>query len=113
MESVIMRVSHASVLMADLPLVERRRRYIQRQVELHAQTVNVRIQDVRPEGVGPPNRHGMPKLPIGQHVVKNWPVLDLGEQPEVPLNRWRLEVGGLVDNPVTLTWDQFVALPQA
>ena len=44
----------------------------------------------------------MPQLPVGQHVVKNWPVLDLGEQPDVPLDAWRLEVGGLVENPVTL-----------
>ena len=27
--------------------------------------------------------------------------------------RWKLEVGGLVENPFTLTWDQFLALPQA
>jgi DMSO/TMAO reductase YedYZ molybdopterin-dependent catalytic subunit len=45
--------------------------------------------------------------------VKNWPVLDLGEQPDVPLDQWKLEVGGLVENPVTLSWDQFLALPQA
>ena len=25
---------------------------------------------------------------------------------------WRLEIGGLVENPVTLTWDDFLALPQ-
>ena len=25
----------------------------------------------------------------------------------------RLEVGGLVENPLTLTWDEFLALPQA
>jgi DMSO/TMAO reductase YedYZ molybdopterin-dependent catalytic subunit len=93
-------------------LVERRRRYIQRQIELNAGTVNVRFHDVRPEGTGPPNRHGMPRLPVGQHAVKNWPVLDLGGQPDVPLDTWRLEVGGLVDNPVTLTWEQFLGLPQ-
>ena len=44
--------------------------------------------------------------------MKNWPVLDLGEQPNVSLQAWRLEVGGLVENPVTLTWDEFIALPQ-
>jgi DMSO/TMAO reductase YedYZ molybdopterin-dependent catalytic subunit len=32
--------------------------------------------------------------------------------PEVSLPDRRLEVGGLVDNPVTLTWDEFLALPQ-
>ena len=55
----------------------------------------------------------MPRLPVGQHEVKNWPVLDLGEQPDVAFDTWKLEVAGLVENPVTLTWQQFLALPQA
>ena len=55
----------------------------------------------------------MPQLPVGQHAVKNWPVLDLGDQPEIPLERWTLEIAGLVANPLTLTWAQFLALPQA
>jgi len=93
-------------------LVERRQRFIQRQVELHKESVNVRPRGQPPQGVGPPNRHGLPKLPVGQHEVKNWPVLDLGEQPNVPVAAWRLEVGGLVENPFTLTWDRFMALPQ-
>jgi len=93
-------------------LVERRQRYIQRQIELDAGAVNVEFHGARPEGTGPHNRHGMPKLPVGQHSVSNWPVLDLGEQPEVALDKWRLEIGGLVENPVTLTWNQFLALPQ-
>ena len=29
------------------------------------------------QGTGPANRHGMPKLPVGQREVPNWPVLDL------------------------------------
>jgi DMSO/TMAO reductase YedYZ molybdopterin-dependent catalytic subunit len=93
-------------------LVERRQRYIQRQVALHAETVDVRFQNLRPAGSGPDNRHGMPKLPIGQHAVGNWPVLDLGDHPHIALDTWRLEIGGLVHNPVTLTWREFMALPQ-
>ncbi len=100
--------------MSDRPdLVERRLRYIQRQIELDTRAVNVRFGDARPEGSGPPNRDGMPKLPVSQHEVDNWPVLDLGVHPDVPLDRWNLEIGGLVENPVTLTWDEFLALPQA
>jgi DMSO/TMAO reductase YedYZ molybdopterin-dependent catalytic subunit len=94
-------------------LVDRRRRYIERQIALAASNVNVDTRRARPEGSGPPNRHGMPKLPVDQHVVKNWPVLDLGDLPPVALDQWRLEIGGAVDNPVTLTWDAFLALPQA
>jgi DMSO/TMAO reductase YedYZ molybdopterin-dependent catalytic subunit len=94
-------------------LVERRQRYIQRQIELDKSAVDVRFAGQRPEGSGSTNRHGMPRLPVGQHEVKNWPVLDLGEQPEVALGNWKLEVGGLVEHPFVLTWQDFLALPQA
>ena len=94
-------------------LVERRRKYIQRQIELDKSAVNVAFAGRRPDGTGPRNRHGMPQLPVGQHEVKNWPVLDLGDQPEIPLDSWTLEIGGLVESPFTLTWPQFLALPQA
>ena len=92
-------------------LVAKRLRYIQRQLELD-KAVDVDTRSTRPMGTGPVNRHGMPQLPVGQHVVKNWPVLDLGDVPDIPLDRWRLELGGLIANPVTLTWDTFLALPQ-
>jgi DMSO/TMAO reductase YedYZ molybdopterin-dependent catalytic subunit len=65
-----------------------------------------------PRGSGPPNRHGMPRLPAGQREVKNWPVLDLGDLPAIALGDWRLEVGGLVERPLALGWDDFLALPQ-
>jgi DMSO/TMAO reductase YedYZ molybdopterin-dependent catalytic subunit len=93
-------------------LVERRQKYIRRQIELDKNAVNVEFAGRAPQGSGPKNRHGMPQLPIGQHEVKNWPVLDLGEQPNVPLDKWKLEVGGLAENPFTLKWEQFLALPQ-
>jgi DMSO/TMAO reductase YedYZ molybdopterin-dependent catalytic subunit len=93
-------------------LVERRRRYVERQIRMDKSAVNLDFRGRRPEGTGGTNSHGMPKLPVGQHEVKNWPVLDLGEQPRVALDAWKLEVGGLVENPFTLTWEQFVALPQ-
>jgi DMSO/TMAO reductase YedYZ molybdopterin-dependent catalytic subunit len=99
--------------MPDKPdLVERRQKYVQRQIELDKGTVDVKFRGREPVGTGPVNRHGMPKLPVGQHEVKNWPVLDLGEQPDVDTGTWKLEVGGLVENPFTLTWDEFLLLPQ-
>jgi DMSO/TMAO reductase YedYZ molybdopterin-dependent catalytic subunit len=52
------------------------------------------------------------RLPPGQKLVQNWPVLDLGVHPDVPLDQWQLKIHGLVENPVTLNWDQFTALPQ-
>ncbi|OWJ75559.1 MULTISPECIES: sulfite oxidase-like oxidoreductase [Haematobacter] len=52
------------------------------------------------------------RLPPGQHLVKDWPVLDLGVEPEVPLDRWRLEITGFARNRTTLDWAAFTALPQ-
>lgn len=83
----------------DNRLVAKRLRYIQRQRELHAERVNVAFEGRAPEGSGPANRHGMPKLPVGQRQVPNWPVLDLGDSPRIATEAWRLEVGGHCDNP--------------
>ncbi|MBI5434944.1 MAG: sulfite oxidase-like oxidoreductase [Planctomycetes bacterium] len=65
-----------------------------------------------PQGSGPQNRHGAPAVPVGQHVVKNWPVLDLGDVPDVTRAAWRLELAGLVARPVVLDWAAFEALEQ-
>ena len=70
------------------------------------------VADEKPMGEGPPNRHGMPRLPPGQHEAKDWPVLDLGTQPEVPVGEWALAVDGAVESPLTLDWAAFNALPQ-
>ena len=59
----------------------------------------------------PPGR-STERLPPGQRLVHNFPVLDLGIQPEVPLAQWELKIHGLVENPVSLNWQQFRALPQ-
>jgi DMSO/TMAO reductase YedYZ molybdopterin-dependent catalytic subunit len=53
------------------------------------------------------------RLPPGQTLVRDWPVLDLGVQPDVSMDRWRLRLEGLVEAPLRLTWDEFMALPQA
>ncbi len=52
------------------------------------------------------------RLPPGQTLVQDWPVLDLGVQPDVSMERWRLRLEGLVEAPLRLTWDEFMALPQ-
>ena len=44
--------------------------------------------------------------------MHNFPVLDLGLHPEVPLEKWELKIHGHVENPVTLNWSEFKALPQ-
>jgi len=51
-------------------------------------------------------------LPIGQTPTHKWPVLDLGTKPDIPLDRWTLRVDGAVEEPLTLGWKDFLALPQ-
>ena len=54
-----------------------------------------------------------PRLPPGQRMTRGFPVLDLGIQPEIQIERWSLEVGGLVDRPRVWDWSDFMALPQS
>jgi DMSO/TMAO reductase YedYZ molybdopterin-dependent catalytic subunit len=52
------------------------------------------------------------RLPPGQRLVANWPVLDLGVQPEIPRDKWIFRIDGLVENPITWTWADFLVQPQ-
>ena len=52
------------------------------------------------------------RLPPGQKLTAGFPVLDLGVQPDIPLNEWTLSLDGLVEKPGTLSWEAFNALPQ-
>lgn len=53
------------------------------------------------------------RLPPGQHLVKNWPVLDLGQTPNVPKEVWRLDIAGLVEKPQTWDFKGLMAMPQS
>jgi DMSO/TMAO reductase YedYZ molybdopterin-dependent catalytic subunit len=61
---------------------------------------------------GRPDLGHVDRLPPGQKLTKNWPVLDLGVQPDVNPENWRLRVTGLVENPLHWTLDEFRALPR-
>jgi len=91
-------------------IVEARMKLKNRFEEKMKQTPSV--ADARPMGTGKANRHGMPEIPVGQIETKKWPVLDLGIEPDIPLNEWQLKIDGDVENPVTLNWEAFMALPQ-
>jgi DMSO/TMAO reductase YedYZ molybdopterin-dependent catalytic subunit len=58
---------------------------------------------------GRPDPAHASRLPPGQREVKNWPVLDLGVQPDIRPETWRLEIGGLVENPIAWTLGAFLA----
>lgn len=91
------------------PLYERRQAFAERQAALQKGVFPTHT----PAGTGPLNRDGMPKLPVGQREVKNWPVLDLGDVPRVDRSTWTLTVDGLVARPRSFSFEEFLALPQS
>ncbi len=53
------------------------------------------------------------RVPPGQVITRKFPVLHYGSVPNYPaLESWDFRVWGLVENPVTLTWQQLMELPQ-
>lgn len=70
------------------------------------------VSDPNPQGSGPANRHGMPQLPVGQTLTRKWPVLDLGVQPQISLEKWKLRLDGACNNPLTLDFQAFLSLEQ-
>ena len=53
------------------------------------------------------------RLPPGQKVVEDWPVLTYGGIPRIGTKDWKLRIFGLVEKEVEFTWEQFTALPRA
>jgi DMSO/TMAO reductase YedYZ molybdopterin-dependent catalytic subunit len=53
------------------------------------------------------------RLPPGQHLVKDWPVLDLGIQPDIARERWQLDMFGAIERALVWDWAAFEALPQS
>jgi DMSO/TMAO reductase YedYZ molybdopterin-dependent catalytic subunit len=51
------------------------------------------------------------RVPPGQYVTRDFPVLSAGPTPHTALAEWTLEIRGAVDHPVYWNWDQLLALP--
>ncbi len=51
------------------------------------------------------------RVPPGQFVTTKFPVLTYGPEPKVDINTWTIHVFGLVEQEITLNWQQFSALP--
>jgi DMSO/TMAO reductase YedYZ molybdopterin-dependent catalytic subunit len=62
--------------------------------------------------------HGRPRdqapdgrLPPGQYLVRDFPVLSAGPTPRTPVTDWTFSITGEVDALKNWTWDQFRKLP--
>ena len=51
------------------------------------------------------------RLPPGQYLTDRFPVLHVGEVPTYEPGEWSLSIGGLVDKPYVLTFEELTALP--
>src|SRR5258708_34406627 len=51
------------------------------------------------------------RVPPGQYVTDDFPVLSAGPTPHRPLESWSFEIRGAIDAPVSWTWDELRALP--
>ena len=52
------------------------------------------------------------RIPPGQYVTNDFPVLSAGPTPRTPLKDWSFTIRGAVAAPQSWTWDQFTALPR-
>ena len=66
-----------------------------------------RDRTLDPRVVADPHRQ-----PPGQVLTDKWPVLTYGRTPRYDMKAWRLRLMGEVDNPVTLSWEELLALPK-
>ena len=52
------------------------------------------------------------RVPPGQYVTRDFPVLSAGPTPYTPLDAWDFTIRGAVDKPVSWSWTEFKALPR-
>jgi DMSO/TMAO reductase YedYZ molybdopterin-dependent catalytic subunit len=51
------------------------------------------------------------RVPPGQYVTRDFPVLSAGPTPHTPLPEWSFTIDGAVSEPASWTWEQFLELP--
>ena len=51
------------------------------------------------------------RLPPGQYVVTDFPVLSAGPTPRPNIDQWTFTIEGEIDAPKRWTWKEFLALP--
>jgi DMSO/TMAO reductase YedYZ molybdopterin-dependent catalytic subunit len=51
------------------------------------------------------------RVPPGQYVTPDFPVLSAGPTPHTPLEEWSFTIRGAVDEPLTWTWAELQELP--
>lgn len=59
-----------------------------------------------------PDHRNHDRLPKGQYLTRDFPVVHAGQVPHLDPTQWSLRVHGLVESPATLSHADFLALPR-
>ncbi len=51
------------------------------------------------------------RVPPGQYLTEDFPVLSAGPTPHTPLEEWTFTVDGAVDRTASWSWEELIALP--
>src|SRR5919201_6534031 len=51
------------------------------------------------------------RIPPGQYLTNDFPVLSAGPTPRTPLDKWSFRIEGLVKEPAAWSWTEFLKLP--
>src|SRR5437016_5054991 len=51
------------------------------------------------------------RIPPGQYLTNDFPVLSAGPTPHTPVDEWSFTIHGAVEEPVSWRWEEFIALP--
>ncbi|MFH8249775.1 sulfite oxidase-like oxidoreductase [Microbacterium sp. B2969] len=62
-------------------------------------------------GFGARRRESDPRLPPGQYLTEDFPVLSAGPTPDIDLAEWRFTIRTETGSGKRWTWDEFMALP--
>jgi DMSO/TMAO reductase YedYZ molybdopterin-dependent catalytic subunit len=54
--------------------------------------------------------HARERVPPGQRVTRGWPVLHEGRIPRFDRDAWSFEIGGTVERPLKLSYDELMTL---
>ena len=62
-------------------------------------------------GFGARRRESDPRLPPGQYLTEDFPVLSAGPTPRIDTGEWRFGIRDEAGGVVSWTWEEFLALP--
>ena len=62
-------------------------------------------------GFGARRRESDPRLPPGQYLTEDFPVLSAGPTPRIDLDEWRFDIRTESGEGASWSWDEFLELP--